>query len=142
MLGSQCVTPIIASLPRTVRNALRNFCDQRGIDFLEIVFYDEPGAGLDPITASVIDHLMMDLSKKLKMTSVVVTHEMRSAFRIADRMVVLESGKVVAYGRPDEIKNSDHPYVQQFIHGDIDGPISFKETKDNYLKQIFGHHEE
>ena len=55
----------------------------------QIVFYDEPGAGLDPITASVIDHLIMDLSKILKMTSVVVTHEMKSAFRIADRIVVL-----------------------------------------------------
>lgn len=104
----------------------------------KIVFYDEPGAGLDPITASVIDHLIMDLSKKLKMTSVVVTHEMKSAFRIADRMVVLEKGKIVAQGTPEEIKKSDHPYVNQFINGDIDGPISFKETKDNYLKGILG----
>lgn len=104
----------------------------------KIVFYDEPGAGLDPITASVIDHLMMDLSKKLKMTSVVVTHEMKSAFRIADRMIVLQQGVVVANGTPDEIKNSDHPYVKQFINGDIHGPISLKETKDHYLKGILG----
>lgn len=104
----------------------------------KIVFYDEPGAGLDPITASVIDHLIMDLSKKLKMTSVVVTHEMKSAFRIADRMIVLERGVVVAQGTPEEIKQSNHIYVQQFINGEIDGPVTFKETRANYIKGIFG----
>jgi phospholipid/cholesterol/gamma-HCH transport system ATP-binding protein len=104
----------------------------------KIVFYDEPGAGLDPITASVIDHLIIDLSRKLKMTSVVVTHEMKSAFRIADRMVVLHKGKVVAAGTPQEIKDSDHPYVSQFINGEMDGPISFQTTPDTYLKGIFG----
>ena len=104
----------------------------------KIVFYDEPGAGLDPITASVIDHLIMDLSKKLKMTSVVVTHEMTSAFRIADKMIVLQKGKVVASGTPDQIKNSEHPYVKQFIYGEMDGPVTFKETSENYLKGILG----
>ncbi len=104
----------------------------------KIVFYDEPGAGLDPITASVIDHLIMDLSKKLKMTSVVVTHELKSAFRIADRMVVLQQGKVVAVGTPHEIQNSDHPYVNQFINGEINGPITFQETRESYLKGILG----
>lgn len=104
----------------------------------KIVFYDEPGAGLDPITASVIDHLIMDLSKKLRMTSVVVTHEMKSAFRIADRIVMLQKGKVVAIGTPDEIKNSDHPYVNQFINGEIHGPVPFQETRETYLKGIFG----
>ena len=104
----------------------------------KIVFYDEPSAGLDPITSSVVDHLIIDLSKKLNMTSVVVTHEMDSAFRIADRIVVLKQGQVIAIGTPDEIKNSDHPYVNQFINGEIDGPIAFKETRENYLKGIFG----
>ena len=104
----------------------------------KIVFYDEPGAGLDPITARVIDHLIMDLSKKLKMTSVVVTHEMKSAFRIADRIVMLQKGRVVAVGTPDEIKNSDHPYVNQFINGEINGPVPFQETREHYLKGIFG----
>lgn len=84
----------------------------------KIVFYDEPGAGLDPITARLIDRLIMDLTKKLKMTSVVVTHEIKSAFRIADRIVVLQEGKVIAAGRPSEIQNSTHPYVAQFIHGE------------------------
>ena len=104
----------------------------------QIVFYDEPGAGLDPITASVIDHLIMDLSKKLKMTSVVVTHEMKSAFRIADRIVVLHQGKVVMVGTPQEVQNSDHPYVNQFINGELNGPVTFQETRESYLKGIFG----
>lgn len=108
----------------------------------KIVFYDEPGAGLDPITASMIDRLILDLTKKLKMTSVVVTHEMKSAFRIADRIVVLHQGKVVATGTPSEIQNSTHPYVAQFIHGEIDGPVSFQETRENYLKGIFGENQD
>ncbi len=104
----------------------------------KIVFYDEPGAGLDPITASVIDHLIIDLSKKLGITSVVVTHEMKSAFRIADRVAVLHQGKVAALGNPSDIENSDNPYVRQFINGEIDGPISFQETRETYLKGILG----
>jgi len=86
----------------------------------------------------VIDHLILDLTKKLKMTSVVVTHEMKSAFRIADRMIVLHQGKVVASGTGKDIQESDNPYVQQFINGEIDGPVSFKETKDHYIKGLFG----
>src|SRR3989338_9399904 len=104
----------------------------------KIVFYDEPGAGLDPITGSVIDHLIMDLSKKLKMTSVVVTHEMKSAFRIADRMVMLHQGRVIAEGTAEDIRNSTNPYVHQFIHGEMDGPDHFQKTRDDYLKGIFG----
>ncbi len=108
----------------------------------KIVFYDEPGAGLDPITARVIDHLIVDLTKKLKMTSVVVTHEMKSAFQIADRIIVLQQGKVVASGTPQEIQDSKHPYVHQFIHGEIDGPVSFQETREGYLKGILGDREQ
>jgi phospholipid/cholesterol/gamma-HCH transport system ATP-binding protein len=104
----------------------------------KIVFYDEPGAGLDPITACMIDHLIRNLSKKLKITSVVVTHEMKSAFRIADRMIVLHQGRIVAEGTPEEIQNSSHAYVKQFIRGEFEGPVHFQETRDNYLKGIFG----
>ncbi len=100
----------------------------------KIVFYDEPGAGLDPITAGVIDRLITDLSKKLRITSVVVTHEMQSAFRIADRMIILNQGRIIAQGTPEEIKNSNHPYVQRFIHGE-EGPVA-TETKETYLKGL------
>jgi phospholipid/cholesterol/gamma-HCH transport system ATP-binding protein len=102
----------------------------------KIVFYDEPGAGLDPITASMIDQLILDLSKKLKITSVVVTHEMKSAFRIADQIIVLRKGKVIQVGTSKEIQNSDNPYVKQFINGEPEGAIPLMQTSDAYLKGL------
>lgn len=102
----------------------------------KIVFYDEPGAGLDPITASMIDQLILDLSRKLQITSVVVTHEMKSAFRIADKMVVLHRGKVVVEGTADDIRNSKDPYVRQFVHGEHEGAIPFKQSSEAYLKGL------
>jgi len=102
----------------------------------KIVFYDEPGAGLDPITASMIDQLILDLSKKLKITSVVVTHEMKSAFRIADQIIILHKGKVLETGTAEQIKNSQNAYVQQFINGEPEGAIPFKQTSEAYLKGL------
>lgn len=102
----------------------------------KIVFYDEPGAGLDPITASMIDRLILDLSKKLNITSVVVTHEMKSAFRIADQVIILHKGKVLQIGTAEEIKNSKDSYVQQFIKGEPEGVIPFKQTSEAYLKGL------
>lgn len=102
----------------------------------KIVFYDEPGAGLDPITASMIDQLILDLSQKLKITSVVVTHEMKSAFRIADQMIVLHKGKVLQVGTAEEIKNSPDSYIQQFINGEPEGAIPLKQTSEAYLKGL------
>ncbi len=102
----------------------------------KIVFYDEPGAGLDPITASMIDQLILDLSRKLKITSVVVTHEMKSAFRIADQMIILHKGRVLEVGPPDQVKNSTNPYVQQFINGEPEGAIPLNQTSDAYLKGL------
>jgi len=102
----------------------------------KIVFYDEPGAGLDPITASMIDRLILDLSKKLNITSVVVSHEMKSAFRIADKIIILHKGKVLQVGTADEVKNSKDSYVQQFIHGESEGVIPFKQTSEAYLKGL------
>ncbi|MDX9702006.1 MAG: ABC transporter ATP-binding protein [Candidatus Auribacterota bacterium] len=102
----------------------------------ELVFYDEPGAGLDPITTAVVDKLIMDLTKKLGITSIVVTHEMKSAFRIADRIAVLYKGKVVDIGTPEYIRNSKHPYVNQFINGAPDGPEPLRRSKDDYLSRL------
>ncbi len=102
----------------------------------KIVFYDEPGSGLDPITASMIDQLILDLSQKLKITTVVVTHEMQSAFRIADQIVMLHKGKVLEMGTAEQIKNSSNPYVQQFIKGEHEGAIPFKQTSEAYLKGL------
>jgi phospholipid/cholesterol/gamma-HCH transport system ATP-binding protein len=89
----------------------------------EIVFYDEPTAGLDPVMCAVIDKLILDLTKKLNLTSVVVTHNMESVFRIADRAAMLYQGKLLEVGTKEEIKNSKNDIVQQFIKGEMDGPI-------------------
>ena len=91
----------------------------------EIVFYDEPTSGLDPVVGGVIGKLVMDLSKKLLITSVVVTHDMQSVFRIADRVAMIHKGSVVQTGTCQEIKNSEDPYVKQFINGLPEGPIDF-----------------
>ncbi|HWR54920.1 MAG TPA: ABC transporter ATP-binding protein [Negativicutes bacterium] len=82
-----------------------------------IVLYDEPTAGLDPIMSSVIDRLIVSCRDRMDITSVVVTHHMESAFRIADRMAMIHEGKIIAVGTPDEIKNSRDATIQQFIHG-------------------------
>src|SRR3989344_6401885 len=100
----------------------------------EVVFYDEPTAGLDPIVGGVIDKLILDLSKKLAITSIVVTHDMKSVFSIADRVAMLYEGKVLEVGTPDEIKASKNSMVQQFISGSPDGPIRFFQQKDDYLE--------
>jgi phospholipid/cholesterol/gamma-HCH transport system ATP-binding protein len=102
----------------------------------EIVFYDEPTAGLDPIVVGVVDKLILDLSKKLSITSVVVTHDMGSVFRIADRIAMLYEGKVVEVGTRDEIRNSKNELVRQFTAGSPDGPIKFFQQKDDYLEHL------
>ena len=98
----------------------------------EIVFYDEPTAGLDPVVCAVVDQLILDLSKKLLLTSIVVTHNMESVFRIADRVAMLHGGRVLEVGTPQQIKDSKNPIVQQFIHGRIDGPINFLAQKEEH----------
>jgi phospholipid/cholesterol/gamma-HCH transport system ATP-binding protein len=89
----------------------------------EIIFYDEPTTGLDPITADVINDLIIKLQKELKCTSVVITHDMHSAFKVADDVAFLYQGKFIAEGSPKDFKNSDNPYVSQFVDGRADGPI-------------------
>lgn len=102
----------------------------------KIMFYDEPSAGLDPIASGMIDELMMDLNRKMGVTSIVVTHEMDSAFRIAQRMILLFKGRVVAEGTPDEIRASKDPLVQQFINGKADGPIPLRVSQKNYSEDL------
>lgn len=102
----------------------------------QIVFYDEPTAGLDPVMTGVIDKLTIDLTKKLQITSVVVTHDMSSVFRIADRIVMLHEGNILQIGTPDEIRHSENPLVQQFITGGAEGPISFMQKGEDYLEHL------
>jgi phospholipid/cholesterol/gamma-HCH transport system ATP-binding protein len=89
----------------------------------EIILYDEPTTGLDPITADVIDKLIRALQKQLGVTSVAVTHDLQSAFKIGDRMALLYDGHVVFEGTPEETKRTDHPMVRQFFEGSSEGPI-------------------
>lgn len=94
----------------------------------DIVFYDEPTSGLDPVVGGVIDKLIKDLSTKLMITSIVVTHDMQSVFGISDRVAMIHKGKLVEVGTPEEIRSSNNPFVQQFIKGEPTGPIDlFKE---------------
>ncbi len=102
----------------------------------KIIFYDEPTAGLDPVMTGVVDKLTIDFTRKLDITSVVVTHDMNSVFRIADRIVMLHQGNVLQIGTPEEIKNSSNPMVRQFITGDIEGPISFEQKGEDYLDHL------
>jgi phospholipid/cholesterol/gamma-HCH transport system ATP-binding protein len=102
----------------------------------EVVFYDEPTAGLDPVVCGVIDKLILDLSNKLSITSVVVTHDMNSVFRIADQVAMLHKGRIIACGSKEEIKNTDNPVVRQFITGSPEGPIQFMDKGDDYLREL------
>lgn len=89
----------------------------------QIMIYDEPTTGVDPITGGAVDRLIMQMKALYSITSIVVTHDMDSAFRIADRIAMLYEGSIIITGKPDEIKNSDNPYVKQFVEGTINGPI-------------------
>jgi phospholipid/cholesterol/gamma-HCH transport system ATP-binding protein len=115
----------------------------------EILFYDEPSAGLDPVTSAAIDALITDLSTKLNVTSVVVTHEMDSAFRIADRMVMLEKGRVLRIGDraefealrnavPDTLPDPQDRLMNQFLNGYSEGPLTDPEGITDFEKLIFG----
>lgn len=89
----------------------------------DIILYDEPTSGLDPVMSARINELILRMQEKLNVTSVVVTHDMESAYHIADRIAVLYNGKIIECGTPDQIRSSPDPVVQQFIHGMIAGPI-------------------
>lgn len=104
----------------------------------EIVLYDEPTTGLDPIMADAINGLIIELHDKLKITSIVVTHDMTSAYKIANRVAMLYNGKIVQIGTPEEIRNTKDPVVRQFITGSASGPMTDVAFKS--LEQIEGDH--
>lgn len=116
-----------------------------------ILFYDEPSAGLDPVTSAEIDRLIVDLTQKLGVTSVVVTHEMDSAFTIADRMAMLDKGRMLVvqtrdwYDRLRKVPASeaaglstDEQLIRQFLRGDADGPITARRAATNYADDLLG----
>ncbi len=104
----------------------------------EILFYDEPTAGLDPIATSVIDQLVIDLRTKLGVTSLVVTHDMKSALRIGDRIAMLYNGEFIAVGTPEDFMDPADLRVRQFVEGLADGPIPLRVSKTDYLADLLG----
>jgi len=90
----------------------------------EVVLYDEPTTGLDPIMADVINELINRLKNELEITSVVVTHDIKSAYKVADRMAMLHEGKIIYEAAPEDVKATDNEIVRQFIEGRATGPIS------------------
>jgi len=117
----------------------------------QVLFYDEPSAGLDPVTSAEIDRLINDLSKKLGVTSVVVTHEMDSAFSVGDRMAMLERGKMLMVDTREAFEQlRDHPAdqldgfddrqltIRQFLRGDAEGPITRRKAATNYAEDLLG----
>jgi len=102
----------------------------------EILFFDEPTTGLDPVTAGAIMRLINDLTAKTGATSVIVTQDMNCAFTCADRIALLYNGRVHALGTPEEIRASADPLVKQFINGEPDGPIPFRLCRNNCTNEL------
>lgn len=103
----------------------------------EILFFDEPSAGLDPIIAAGVDQLILDLKKAFHMTIIVVTHELASAFLIADRMVLIDKGNVIAIGATEEMRSSTHPRVRQFLDRIAEPEVS---QELDYLQMLTEEH--
>ena len=95
----------------------------------KIILYDEPTTGLDPINADIINDLILRIQERLKVTSVVVTHDMTSAYKVANRIAMMYHGKIIGIGTPDEIKHTAHPVIRQFISGSARGPITEDTTR-------------
>jgi phospholipid/cholesterol/gamma-HCH transport system ATP-binding protein len=104
----------------------------------EIIFYDEPTSGLDPVMTAVISQLIREISGSLGVASVVVTHDMESAFSVADHMLMLYLGEVVARGTPDEIRATEDELVRQFVDGKAEGPIPLRQATTDLLEDLLG----
>ena len=102
----------------------------------EVIFYDEPTTGLDPVTCTEINQLIIDLHERLKVTSIVVTHDMHSAFSVGTRMVMIHEGRRLAHGTPDEIINIDDPILQQFVL--FGAPDQILKIENPILKEYLG----
>ena len=102
----------------------------------KVIYYDEPSAGLDPVSVHQVDELMIGLNETLGVTTVIITHEMVSAFRVAQRLVLMDQGKFVADGTPEEMKNSDDPLVSQFVNGKSEGPLSDRRSSEDYTESL------
>jgi len=101
-----------------------------------VVFYDEPSSGLDPVATAVISDLIIDLRSKMGLTNVVITHDIQSAFEIADRIVLLHRGRIAAEGTMREILQNEDPLVRQFITGSASGPLEVRSSDLEYYNDL------
>ncbi len=101
-----------------------------------LIMYDEPFTGLDPISLGVIGNLIRKLNDALGASSIVVTHDVQESLQIVDYVYFVSEGVIVAHGTPDEIRSSKTPFVHQFIHGEIDGPVPFHYPSPPYLEDL------
>lgn len=101
-----------------------------------IVFYDEPSSGLDPVATAVIGSLINDLKAKMGMTNVVITHDIQSAFEIADWIVLLYRGRIVTQGRVTDILRNEDPLVRQFVTGSVEGPLEVRSSELAYYNDL------
>jgi len=99
----------------------------------KIILYDEPTTGVDPIMADAINDLIIRMREQLRVTSIVVTHDMTSAYKVGNRIAMLYNGKIIGVGTPDEIRNSKDPFICQFITGSAQGPITIEGNSDRYV---------
>ena len=101
-----------------------------------LIMYDEPFAGLDPISLRVVGDLIRRLNDALGATSVVVTHDVQESLKIVDYVYFMENGAIAAEGTPEEIRASDKAFVRQFVHGEIDGPVPFHYPGGDYRQEL------
>lgn len=101
-----------------------------------LIMYDEPFTGLDPISLGVIGNLIRKLNDALGASSIVVTHDVQESLQIVDYVYFVSEGVIVAHGTPDEIRSSETPFVHQFIHGEIDGPVPFHYPSPPYFEDL------
>lgn len=103
-----------------------------------LIMYDEPFAGLDPISLGVIARLIRKLNDSLGATSIIVTHDVQESLHIVDYVYFVSEGNIVAEGTPDEVRESGQPFVRQFVHGEADGPVAFHYPADDYASDLDG----
>jgi phospholipid/cholesterol/gamma-HCH transport system ATP-binding protein len=102
-----------------------------------LIMYDEPFAGLDPVSMGVIGHLIRHLNDSLGATSIIVTHDVAEALQIVDYVHFMSDGMIVTQGTPDELRASDKPFVHQFVHGEMDGPMPFHYPAEDYSRDLY-----
>jgi phospholipid/cholesterol/gamma-HCH transport system ATP-binding protein len=107
----------------------------------EILIYDEPFVGLDPISLGVILRLIRRLNDALGLTSIVVSHDVKEISTVADNVFLLSGGKVVAHGAPEDLKNNPSEIVRQFVGGLADGPVPFHYPAPDYFSELWARSE-